>query len=262
MAGTRQKVLITGSAGLIAGAVTRELGERYDFTGLDVRRPSDSAVPTLVADLSEYAAMRPAFEGIDAVIHLGADARQDGAWSSILPNNVKATHNVFEACRDAGVRRVVFASSNHAVGMFELDEPYRRIRAGEYEDIDPEAIPQIDHRVPIRPDGDYGISKAFGEATGAYYSENFGLQVACLRIGTVNRENRPTAVRQFATWCSHRDLVQLIERCLSHPGLTFDIFYGVSNNRWRFWDISHARDVLGYEPCDSAEVFRNSDLEV
>jgi hypothetical protein len=110
--------------------------------------------------------------------------------------------------------------------------------------------------VPVRPDSDYGISKVFGEATGRYYSEQFGLEVACLRIGTENRHNSPTqSVRHFATWLSHRDLVQLVDCCLTAP-LKFDIFYGVSNNLWRFWDISHAADVAGFKPKDNAEDWR------
>ncbi len=253
-----RKVLVTGSGGLIAGALIRDLGDRFDFTGQDIVPPDRPAVPTTVSDLSDMEAVRKAVGGVDAVVHLGADSRQDGPWASVLPNNLIATHNVFEACKEAGVKRVVFASSNHAVGMHELDDPYNRIRSGDYEGLDPDNIPQIDHTVQIRPDGHYGISKAYGEATGAYYAENFGLEVACLRIGTVNRANRPTEVRQLATWCSHRDITQLIQRCLEVEPLQFDIFYGVSDNKWRFWDIDHAREVLGYAPQDNAEDYRDS----
>ena len=117
------KVLFTGSGGLIAGALFRDLGDRYDFTGLDISPPDYPAVRTIVGDLSNMDSVRQAFEGIDAVVHMGADSRQDAPWASVLPNNLVATRNVFEACRDAGVKRVVFASSNHAVGMHELDDP-------------------------------------------------------------------------------------------------------------------------------------------
>lgn len=253
-----RKVLVTGSGGLIAGALVRDLGDRFDFTGQDIGPPNYPTVPTTVGDLSDMDGVRQAFDGIDAVVHLGADSNQHAPWASVLPNNLIATRNVFEACRDAGVKRVVYASSNHAVGMHELDEPYSNIRVGNYEGLDPDNIPQIDHTVQIRPDGQYGISKAFGEATGAYYAENFGMEVACLRIGTVNRDNRPMEVRQLATWCSHRDVLQLIQRCLEVEPLQFDIFYGVSDNKWRFWDIDHARDVLGYAPQDNAEDYRDS----
>lgn len=253
-----RKVLVTGSGGLIGGALFRELGDRFEFTGLDVGPAKDTDVQVKVGDLSDLDGVQRAFDGIDAVVHLGADSNQNAPWSSVLPNNLIATRNVFEACRVAGVKRVVYASSNHAVGMHELDDPYSRIRTGDYSGVDPDNIPQIDHTVQIRPDGQYGISKAFGEATGAYYAENFGLEVACLRIGTVNSDNRPMEVRQLATWCSHRDVLQLIQRCLEVQPLQFDIFYGVSDNKWGFWDIDHARQVLGYAPQDKGEDYRDS----
>src|SRR5215472_11411168 len=230
------QVLVTGSSGLIGGVVVRTLGDKYTFSGLDRVQPADAPdIPITVADVSNFDAMRPAFDGMDAVVHLAADAGMQAPWESVLPNNIVATYNVFEASRQAGVQRLVFASSNHAVGMFEFDEPYVR----------------------IRPDGYYGISKAYGEAMGAYYAENFAMSVICLRIGTVNRHNSPQRdVRHMATWLSHRDLAQLVDRCLSVPGLRFEIFYGVSGNTWRFWDIEHARHVLGYQPQDNAETYR------
>lgn len=250
-------VLITGSNGLIGRTLISRLGDRYAFTGLDVTRPeADSAPPTTVADASQLEAILPAFEGIEAVVHLAANAPVETPWPDVLQNNITATHNVFEACRRAGIRRIVFASSNHAVGLFEHDSPYREIVAGEYNDLSPGEYPLVDHTVPLRPDSDYGISKAFGEATGRYYSETFGLEVACLRIGTVNHHDNPTkSVRHFATWLSQRDLTQLVDRCLSQP-LTFDIFYGVSRNTWRFWDISHAEQTVGFDPQDNAEDWR------
>jgi len=252
------KVLVTGSSGLIGGVVIRTLGDQYTFSGLDRVQSADAPdIPTTVADVSNFDAIRPAFDGVDAVVHLAADAGMQAPWESVLPNNIVATYNVFEASRQAGVQRLVFASSNHAVGMFEFDEPYVRIRAGNYAGLDPISLPRVDHTVRIRPDGYYGISKAYGEAMGAYYAENFALSVICLRIGTVNRHNSPQRdVRHMATWLSHRDLAQLVDRCLRVPGLRFEIFYGVSRNTWRFWDIEHARRVLGYVPLDNAETYR------
>jgi nucleoside-diphosphate-sugar epimerase len=235
----------------------RALGDRYEFSGLDVARPADAPdVPTTVADVSDYDAILPAFEGMDAVVHLAANPATTTPWPDVLKNNVTATHNVYEAARRSGVRRVVFASSNHAVGNFELDEPYRSIVAGKYDGLEPGKYEMVDNEVPIRPDSDYGVSKAFGEAVGRYYHEHFGLEVACLRIGTVNRQNDPMqSVRHFATWLSHRDLAKLVDGCLSKP-LGFEIFYGVSNNKWRFWDIEHAREAVGFEPQDDAESWR------
>lgn len=252
------KVLVTGSSGLIGAVVIRTLGDKYTFTGLDRAQPADAPdIPTTVADVSDFDAIRPAFDGMDAVVHLAADAGMQAPWESVLPNNIVATYNVFEASRQAGVQRLICASSNHAVGMFELDEPYVRIRQGNYAGLDPATFPRVDHTVRIRPDGYYGVSKAYGEAMGAYYAEHYGMSVICLRIGTVNRHNSPQRdVRHMATWLSHRDLAQLVDRCLSVPGIRFEIFYGVSGNTWRFWDIEHARHVLGYVPQDNAETYR------
>jgi nucleoside-diphosphate-sugar epimerase len=252
-----RKVLVTGSSGLLAGVLFRGLGDRYDFTGQDSEPPSHPTVPTMVGNLAFMEDVRKVVNGVDAVVHLGGASDQNAPWESVLSSNLIGTRNVFEACCDAGVKRVVFASSNHAVGMHEFDDPYSRIREGDYEGLDSDSIPQIDHTVQIRPDGHYGVSKAYGEATGAYYAENFGLEVACLRIGTVNLNNRPMNVRELAVWCSHRDILQLIRLCLEIESLQFDIFYGVSDNKWRFWDIDHARDVLGYAPQDNAEDYRH-----
>ncbi len=254
-----KNVLVTGSSGLIGAMLVRSLAAKYHFSGLDrVKGPSAPAIPTLVADASkDVATILPAFKGIDAVVHLAADVRQNAPWDSVLPNNLVLTHNVWEACRIAGVKRVVFSSSNHAVGMFETDDPIRRVVKGDYAGLEPGNIRRVDHFAPIRPDGDYGISKAYGEATGRYYFEQFGIEAACLRIGSVVPHDNPTkSVRHFATWCSHRDLAQLVDRCLSVPKLGFDIFYGVSNNKWRFWDTSHAEEIVGYMPQDDAEFYR------
>ena len=254
------KILITGASGLIGTVLRRELKEtgRYTISGIDARPlEDDSLAGFTLADCYNFDAMEKAFASQDSVIHLAANAPVETPWHDVLRNNIASTHNVYEAARKHGVKRVVFASSNHAVGNFELDEPYRSIGVGDYSLIgnDPANIPIVDHRVPIRPDSDYGVSKVFGEATGRYYSEHFGLEVACLRIGSVNPMNRPPNERGYATWLSHRDLAHLVDRCLQ-ASLTFEIFYGVSNNKWRFWDIEHARKTIGYNPRDNGESFR------
>lgn len=251
----KNAVLVTGSSGLIGGVVIRTLGDKYAFHGLDRAKPETAPdVPTTIADVHDFDAIRPAFAEMDAVVHLAADPNMRGEWQSALDNNIIPTYNVLEAARQAGVRRVVFASSNHAVGMWELEDAAAKIRVGDYGGLMPGQFPSIDNTVRIRPDGYYGISKAFGEAAGAYYADSFGLEVACLRIGTVSRADDPKAnIRMRATWLSHRDAAHLIDCCLSAPGLKFDIFYGVSNNTWRFWDIEHAKRAIGYSPRDDAE---------
>ena len=251
------KVLITGSSGLIGSLLINGLFEKFEVSGLDTRESSKAArIPTTIADGADYRAMSRAFEGVNAVVHLAANAPVETPWPDVLKNNIAATHNVYEAAREHGIKRIVFASSNHAVGNFEMDEPYSRIRVGDYKGLTPRGYRMIDHNAPIRPDSDYGVSKAFGEATGRYYHEHFGIEVACLRIGTVNHQDSPTgSVRSLATWLSHRDLIQLVTKCLTQP-IDFEIFYGVSDNTWRFWDIDHAKKTIGYAPQDNGENYR------
>jgi NAD+ dependent glucose-6-phosphate dehydrogenase len=258
LAGPIKNVLITGSNGLIGSMLAAAFSDKYHISGLDITAPAaGNTVPATFADGSDYDAILPAFNGIDAVVHLAANAPVETPWPDVLKNNIATTHNVYEAAHQSGVKRLVFASSNHAVGRFENDEPYKSIVAGNYSGLKPGEFQRVDNTVQVRPDSDYGISKVFGEATGRYYSERFGLEVACLRIGTVNRHNSPVqSVRQMATWLSHRDLAQLVERCLSQS-LEFEIFYGVSGNTWRFWDIGYAKEKIGYAPQDNAEDWRD-----
>ncbi|MGH3141962.1 MAG: NAD-dependent epimerase/dehydratase family protein, partial [Gaiellales bacterium] len=178
-------------------------------------------------------------------------------WSAVYGNNLLATYRAFEASRGSGVQRVIFASSNHVTGLYERDPPYDAIVAGRYEGLDRNEIPLLGSDVPIRPDGLYAVGKAFGEALGRYYAEEHGLSVICLRIGTVNEANRPTRPRHFATLLTHADLVRLF-RCAiqASEDLHYGIFYGVSNNAWRFWNLDDARESLGYAPEDDAERWR------
>jgi nucleoside-diphosphate-sugar epimerase len=239
---------------LIGGILRDGLGDRYAIHGLDVRlaRGADEVV-----DMTDLESIQPAFEGADAVVDLAANPDANAPWSSVRENNIPATLNTLEAAHRAGVRRVVFASSNHVTGMYEHDDPYASIVAGDYDGIDPDGFERIRVDGPIRPDGPYGVGKALGEAAARYYSEVHALSVICLRIGTVNRENRSRSTREFATLLTHRDLVELVDRCLVAPlSLHFAIFYGVSANTWRIWDIEDARRTIGYEPSDDAESCR------
>jgi len=175
----------------------------------------------------------------------------------VKDNNLAAAIGTLEAARRAGVARVVLASSNHVTGLYERDEPYASVLAGRYEGLDPEAVPRLHAHSPIRPDGFYAVGKSGAEAAARYYAEEYGLSVICLRIGTVNRDDRPRNPREYATLLTHRDLVQLVRRCLEAPHeVGFGVFYGVSRNTWRIWDIGEAAAVLGYEPLDDAESFR------
>jgi uronate dehydrogenase len=249
-----EHLLVTGAAGLIGGILTEALADEYDVHGLDVVRGSGVE---RAADLTKYRRVRGAFEGMSAVVDLAAVSSLSATWDEVRKNNVPATLNALEAARQAGVRRLVFASSNHVVGAYEQDEPYASVVAGRYDGLDLDALPRLRADVPIRPDGPYGVGKAWGEAAARYYADAHEMSVICLRIGTVNRENRPLTPRHFATLLTHRDLVQLVRRCLAAPRSTgFAIVYGVSANTWRIWDIEEARALVGYEPDDDAEQFR------
>ncbi len=253
-----RRVLVTGAEGVIGTAVREHLQGRYELTSLTL---TEQEFPSHVADISDLAAIRPAFEGVDAVVHLAASAGLETPWDDVLRNNVVGTYNVFEAARLAGVSRVVFASSNHVIGMFELD--------GAPALYDPGDERSYDHTAEIRPDSLYGVSKAYGEALGRMYMERYGLRVFCLRIGAVRAHDDPTSPsvnplidldaegrrnRLRAVWLSRRDCGELIARCLEVEEVSWAVVYGVSGNPRRFWDLSHARDLLGWEPQDGAPV--------
>lgn len=255
----RKKVLITGASGLIGSILGDAMNAQYDVTGVDI--VNAPVLDTLIADTTDLDAIYAAFDGVDAVIDLAAMIDRDTAWDHVYSNNIPSTYNVLEASRRAGVKRVVFASSNHTTGLYENDYPYSDIVAGLYDGLDSNSIPLVDITMPVRPDGPYGIGKIVGEVAGRYYSERYGLSVICLRIGTVNRENRPLIPRHFSTLLTHRDLVNLVISSLEAPSkLTFAIFYGVSNNTWRFWDISDSEQALGYLPKDNAESWRRDSM--
>ena len=250
----KNKVVITGMSGRIGRIIYEHLKHHWALSGVDIK-PSEG-LPLVVADINDHNTLTSAFKETYAVIHLAANSNAEASWDEIVSPNILGTRSVFEAARCAGVSKVIFASSNRVTGLYEKDEPYRSIAAGRYDGFSPNNIPQINHTMPIRPDGYYGISKAFGEALGRYYAEALGMQVICLRIGVVNQENRPRSVREYATLLTHKDLVALIDKCLKNQEITFDIFYGVSFNKWKFWDTSHATDKLGWTPEEDAEMFR------
>lgn len=250
-----ETIVITGSSGTIGSVLVPALADRYHVRGVDTR--ASRMVDTTLADMVDLETVTAAFAGADVVIDLAANADQFASWEDAYRNNFAATRNAFEAAHRVGARRLIFASSNHAVGNFELDSPYRQIVAGQYEDLSPGEFPLVGIDVPIRPDGPYGIGKALGEAVGRYYSDVHGLSVICLRIGTVNRQDRPLTVRNLATFLFHKDLVQLVERCIEAPrDVAFGIYCGVSNNSWRFWDLDGAEKEIGYRPTEDAERYR------
>jgi uronate dehydrogenase len=252
-----ERIAITGAAGLVGRLLAADLGRDYDVKGIDrvwrtglLRRPQDTRRVGFAAR---------AFEGAHTVIDLAADARLEAPWRSVVDGNVRATVGAFEAARLAGVRRVIFASSHHVVGRYERDEPYASICAGRYEGLEPGAIPMLTSSHPARPDSPYAVGKVAGEAAARVFAEEHGLSMICVRIGTVYPRDRPGSARGFATLLSHADLTRLVRACITAPAhVGFGVLYGVSANTWRFWDIEEARRLVGYEPRDDAERWREA----
>ncbi|HZC28553.1 MAG TPA: NAD(P)-dependent oxidoreductase [Gaiellaceae bacterium] len=253
---TPQRILITGAAGLIGTVLMRGLAGRYDLVGVDraLRRPPN----VRRRNLARARGLPGLFAGVDAVVDLAGLASHRTQWKDVWRNNLPVTVNVLEAARHGGVRRYVFASSNHVTGGYERDSPYSAIVAGDYRGLDPDSIPRIGADWPVRPDGAYALGKVLGEAAARWCADASGLSAICLRIGTVNAEDRPRKPRDFATLLAHADLLRLVEAALT-ADVPFGVYYGVSRNTWRFWDISGAAREIGYEPEDDAERYRTEE---
>src|SRR5215217_6893956 len=205
------RVLVTGAAGGIGSRLRTLLKGVYpDLRLSDLKTPSDLAPDErfIRADLAVMSEVEKAVEGVQGVVHLGGFS-VEGPWDTILNANIIGCYNLFEAARRAGVERIVFASSNHAIGFYP-----RQRRIG------------VD--APVRPDSRYGVSKAFGEAVAALYAFKYGLRVTCLRIGNV--ADAPVDRRRLSIWIKPEDLVQLIRIGLEHPDIRYEIFYGASDN--------------------------------
>jgi uronate dehydrogenase len=235
----RKKVLITGAAGMIGGAIHKGLQDRYDLRLMYHRKvPSTNGDEEVFqGSISDLARMEEVVDGVDAIVHLAGEPAVEASWESVLEANIQGTYCLYEAARRRNVKRIVFASTNHVTGIYEEEGVY--------------TTPEM----PARPDSFYGASKAFGEDLGRYYVDRFGLEVICLRIGSFQPDdfirNRPSD-RFLATWLSYRDGVQLVWRSIE-ADLEFGIFYGISGNKRAYWDIQNARELLGYEPEDDAE---------
>ena len=254
----RPRIALTGATGTLGTAVRTHL-DGFEIRALS-RRPVE--YPHVLADITDQESLVRAFDGIEAVVHLAAAADLEASWDDVVQNNVVGTYNVYEAARRAGVDLVVYASSNHAIGMYEVDAAPQL-----YALDDPRVY---DENVEVRPDSLYGVSKVFGEVLGRFYVDCHGLRVICLRIGSVRRDDDPRSdniaesaswlnitieqayERVRATWLSQRDCVQLIKRCLEAKEVEWAIVYGVSDNPRRFWDLSSAREILGFDPQDAA----------
>ncbi len=230
-------ILMTGAAGGIGTHLRHALAGKYHLRLSDIRpiKPLADGESFVRADITQLGELLRATKGVDAVIHLGGHS-VEGAWEDILPANIVGCYNAFEAARRNGVKRFLFATSNHAVGFYPRDEV-------------------IDHRAVVKPDSRYGVAKAFGEALGSLYADKYGMEVFCMRIGNVNPA--PLDKRRLSIWISPRDMAQLVEIGIEHPAIQFEIVYGVSGNARSWYDNENAFR-LGYLPQDDSEVLRRS----
>lgn len=224
------RLLITGGAGHVGANLRRELrGQAAFIRTFDRVAAADLAANEegIVGDIVDMAAIEAAMEGMDGVVHLAAVPNEQ-PWELMLPNNVVGTWNVYEAAFRKGVKRIVFGSSNHAVGFYPRSQT-------------------IDAAVPQRPDTRYGLTKCWGENVGSLYADKYGVKSLHIRIG--NALGTPSSLRTLAIWISDRDLAQLVMIGLTHPDIHNTIVYGISDNATGWYDNS-AAFALGYKPQD------------
>jgi nucleoside-diphosphate-sugar epimerase len=247
-----KKVLVTGAAGRIGQVLVNRLGDRYEFSSLDLVEAKN--VPSTVADIRNLEAIVTAFYGQDAVVHLAADPHPNASWESALSNNIIGTYNVFEASRLAGIRRVVAASSNHVMGGHYLDSPWKHVIDDKSDKLE-SGYPLVTELMPIRPDSYYGISKATGESLGSYYWDHHGISSVHLRIGWVLADDDPTiSAYAQSLWLSHRDVAQLVRLGLDAPAsLGYAVVNATSDNKRKIFSLDRAREALGFKPADGAE---------
>lgn len=231
----RRRVLVTGATGTIGLLLVERLAGDYDLVqhGRTPRTPEQEGELER-ADLTDYEDVAPLMEGVDTVLHLAGEASPEADWDAVLAANIVGYRNVLEAAREAGVRRIVYASSNHAMGMYDRHEQW----------------PVYPHHLP-RPDSLYGVSKVFGETLGRWYHDEHGLDVISLRIGWSSGD--PMLADEellHAMWLSDDDTEQVF-RCAIEADVSHGVYYAISDNPNRRWDLTNTMLELGYRPKDS-----------
>ena len=238
-AGVRRRVLVTGAAGRIGSYFAEHSHHKYDLRLMD-READENAEKIkaygefVTADLGDLERLKELCQGIDTVVHLAADPSPAATWSSVIETNITGTYHTYVAAKAAGCRRVIYASSIHAVSGYPPDV-------------------QVKTSEPVNPGDLYGVSKCFGEAMGRFMAIQEGLSVIALRIGAFQPHEsaaKESSISMLDAWVSHRDLNQLINRCIDVENIKFAIFHGLSNNRFKRLDISDARELVGYDPED------------
>lgn len=239
----KKRILITGASGKNGKILIDNLGERYELVGLDQETCLDDGC--LKVDISDYNKLYSVLEAcgnIDVVIHMAADPRPEADWQSVLQNNIIGTRNIYECSRLLGVKKIIFASSNRVTSFAEK----------EWRDGDPFIKPSDQYR----PDSDYAVSKIFGEALAREYFDLYGLQSICVRIGSVMKENNPiNDTRRMRTWMSYADFINFIKSAIETK-VKFGVYYGVSDNDGRFWDIKNVQSDLGFYPKDNSKLIK------
>ena len=233
---SHHRLLMTGAAGGLGQAMRTRLKANCAFlrlSDLSYMNPAQAGEEVVQADLSDKAAVHAMVADCQASVHFGGISVEQ-AWEPILQANIIGLYNLYEAARVHGVKRVVFASSNHVMGFYRQNEV-------------------VDALSPPRPDGLYGLSKAFGEDLSRLYFDRYGIETACVRIGSSFPEPRDR--RMLATWLSYGDLHRLITACLTTPVLGHSIIYGTSDNSVGWYDNHLARHI-GFRPQDSSDDFR------
>jgi len=229
----RRKLLITGAGGTIGTTLAEGLRGIYDLRLHYRTVPNDSGeAESVAADISSLEATLPIAEGVDTIVHLAGNPIVSASWDSVFQNNIAGTYNVLEAARLAGVQRVIFASTNHVMGMYD--------RNGDW---------PVYNDMPVRPDSLYGVSKATGEALGRHYYDAFGLSFIALRIGWFMEKPKMDSDIGRAMWLSPGDCIQVV-RCAVETPEAFGVFYAISDNPNRRWDITDTMLKLGYRPRD------------
>ncbi|MCF7837629.1 MAG: NAD(P)-dependent oxidoreductase [Candidatus Marinimicrobia bacterium] len=233
-----RRVLVTGASGRIGASFSESAHDRYRLRLLVHREEHLAAVArhgeAVLGELSDPSSIYPAFAGVDTVLHLAADPSPQAGWDSLHSNNIVATYNTFRAAVEAGCRRVIFASSIHAVSGY------------------PEGY-QVHGDDPVNPGDLYGVSKCFGEALARLVAEQAGVSAIVIRIGAFQpREEAKRGERldMMNAFVSHRDLNQLFQRAIDDERILFAILHGLSGNRFNRMDIGLARELVGYEPQD------------
>ncbi len=249
----RRKVLVTGAAGNIGSYFAGHSHDKYALTLMvhdndEEAKELEQFGEVITGDITDLEQMKQLCQGMDAVVHLAADPSPSATWESIRELNIEGTYNVFVAAKVAGCRRVVYASSIHAVSGYPADV-------------------QVKTSEPVNPGDLYGVSKCFGEALGRYMAEQENLSVIAIRIGAfqpVESVRKESGIGMVDAWVSQRDLNQLISKCIDATDIKFAIFHGLSDNRFKRLDISDARELVGYAPEDDAskEIPQVKELEL